>query len=99
MNERTYREHSLQEVVTSVYHASEMCPWGMSLIGYDPHAYCDRCDIVYGAFTAHFALPILWSGSSTHYIHLCEPCLSIVMDCEREFQERAVWEQSSHTVA
>jgi hypothetical protein len=99
MNERTYQEHSLQEVVTSLYHASAMCPAGMLIVGYSPHEYCDRCDIVYGSFTAYFDLPITWNGSLSHFINLCEPCLSLVMECERECQERTVWEHSPHTVA
>ncbi|SRR6266581_2793617 len=93
-----HNEHILNEVIMSLYHATKMCPSGMLVVGYDPTVYCERCEIVEGSFAIRFQLQILWNGKHTHYINLCDCCLDIVVDCEREFQEKNRESFSAHVV-
>ncbi len=93
-----YNEHTLSEVVMSLYQASKVCPSGMLVVGYDPTVTCERCGIVEESFTIRFNLQILWNGKYTHYINLCDCCLDTVVECEREFQEKNRTEFSVHAV-
>ena len=93
-----HSEHVLNEVVMSLYEASKVCPKGMLVVGYNPQETCERCEVVEDSFIVYFKLQLLFNGRYTNYINLCDCCLNIVIECEREFQEKNEIEFSTHSI-